>query len=57
MTSRYNSEGTRVATLDEMPYGFIPCKAKGCKNWFNRLNVTRKGYCHDHKHLVKEQSN
>lgn len=57
MTDRYNAEGTRVATIDEMPYGFIPCKAEGCKHWFNRLNDIRQGYCHDHKHLRKEQSN
>jgi len=48
---RYNSEGTRVATSQELKKyypDFVPCKAQGCKSWFNGRNVAQKGYCHDH---------
>ena len=51
MADRYNAEGTRVATIDEMPYGLIPCKAEGCKHWFSRDNKYREGYCATHEHL------
>ena len=54
---RYNSEGTRVATDEELRRfypNFVPCKADGCKTWFYGGNVTRKGYCNAHKHLRRK---
>jgi hypothetical protein len=53
----YDDEGKRTAEkMEDMPTDFIPCEAEGCNTWFSGKNVTNKGYCHDHKRLIKERS-
>jgi len=52
---RRNEKGQHVATIHDMPYGFVPCQAEGCNLWYNIENKYRQGYCNKHEHLKPQQ--